>query len=149
MVIGFRVDFPKAVEQYTRQRDVKVLRFDLTYECLMGIRKELAALLPAEVIKNPLGKVTLLAIFKREKDGIIIGGRVSSGKAVRGAFCDIVRDGKMVSEGKIRELKMAKENAEEVSQGQDCGMLYVGKGEVPEKGDIVEMYEREEKRREL
>jgi translation initiation factor IF-2 len=149
VIAGFRVLLPKSVELFARQRSVRVMLFELIYEFIAGIRKELALLLPMEVVKKPLGRVRLLAIFKREKDGIIIGGRVASGKAVRGAWCDIVRVEKIVGEGKIRELKIAKDDVTEVKEGQECGILFVGKGETPQVNDMVEVYEREERRGEL
>ena len=55
----------------------------------------------------------------------------------------------MVSEGKIRELKVVKDTVEEVREGTEFGMLYVGKGESPQVGDSVDAYEKEERRREL
>lgn len=147
-IVGFRVGMPHEIEQFARQKEIAVSRYDLIYECLTGIRKELSNLLPAEVIKNPLGKAKVLAVFKREKDGIIVGGRVTQGKLVRGAWCDLVRGGELIAEGKLRELKIVKDSVEEVKEGKECGMLYVGKGE-PKEGDMIEAYEREERRREL
>ena len=149
VVFGFRATFPPAVEQYARQRSAQVLRHDLIYEFIEGVRKELAALLPAEVVKTSLGKARVLAIFRREKDGIIVGARVVHGNIPRGAWCDITRGDVVVSEGKIRELKVVKDTVEEVREGTEFGMLYVGKGESPQVGDSVDAYEKEERRREL
>ncbi|MDP3963228.1 MAG: translation initiation factor IF-2 [bacterium] len=147
-IIGFRAGISHDIEQFARQKEIPVARYDLIYDCLEGIRKELASLLPAEIIKKPYGKAKVLAVFKREKDGIIVGGRVTQGKLVRGVWCDLMRDGELIAEGRLRELKIIKDSAAEVKEGQECGMLYVGKGE-PKIGDTLESYEREERRREL
>jgi len=55
----------------------------------------------------------------------------------------IVRDGTVIHETSIAQLKRFKDDAREVSEGFECGILLDGFNDVKE-GDILEVYETRE-----
>jgi translation initiation factor IF-2 len=147
-IIGFRVKTSSRVRELAQQRKVKILLFEVIYELIQGIRELLSQLLEPEIIKNVLGQLKVLALFRTEKDRQIIGGKVIKGQIKRGALIDVIRENKKIGQGKIIQLQRNKKDVEEVAKDQECGILFKGTTTI-EKGDILEIYEEERKKREI
>ena len=60
----------------------------------------------------------------------------------------LVRDGKIVYEGKIASLKRFKDDAREVAEGFECGLGIENFNDI-KVGDVIEAYVKEEVAREL
>ena len=80
------------------------------------------------------------ALFRVSRLGTIAGSYVTSGVIRRGAQVRIVRDGTVIHETSIAQLKRFKEDAREVHEGFDCGILLEGYNDLKE-GDLLEAYE--------
>ena len=83
------------------------------------------------------------ALFRVSRLGTIAGCMVTSGVVRRGAQVRVVRDGTVVYETTIAQLKRFKDDAREVSEGFECGILLDGFNDVKE-GDVLEAYETRE-----
>jgi translation initiation factor IF-2 len=151
-IIGFRVGVDKPAEKLAERDNIKIATFDIIYELVEYVREEMAGLLDAEIAKNSLGKLKVIAIFKTDTKAIILGGKVMSGKAVRGANCDILRNDSSLSSAKIVQLQHNKQDVTEVADGLEAGLkLDFGGKDMPEikQGDIIEIYEEEKIKRTL
>jgi len=74
---------------------------------------------------------------------------VTSGLVRRGARVRVVRDGTVIYETSVAQLRRFKDDVREVSEGFECGILLDGFNDVKE-GDVLEVYEtREVERTEL
>jgi translation initiation factor IF-2 len=71
---------------------------------------------------------------------------VRSGVVRRGSLVRLLRDGSIVHETTISQLKRFKDDAREVAEGFECGILLEGYNDVKE-GDIFEVYEIRETER--
>ena len=146
-VIGFRVSVETSARKLAEKEHVSIATFDVIYELIEHIRKQMAGLLTAEVRREVLGKVKILALFKKDSRAQVIGGRVLSGKLVRGAFCDVIRDGQSVMLAKVNQIQQAKQDVPEVSEGLETGMridMIDSKSAIDiEVGDILEIYQEE------
>ena len=60
----------------------------------------------------------------------------------------LVRDGKIVFEGKVGSLKRFKDDAKEVAEGFECGIGIEGFNDI-KVGDVIESYMKENIAREL
>lgn len=145
-VIGFRVGIEESAKKMADKEGIKISNFEIIYELIEYVREEMSVLLGAEIKKNPLGKLKVLATFKKDARMQIFGGRVMSGKVVRGAMGDVVRNGLIVATGKIGQLQHNKEDMPEVKEGLEAGIRFdiVSKdfAEIKE-GDILDIYEEE------
>lgn len=148
MIIGFRVKASSSVFDMAKRNKVKVRNYDIIYELFEEIRKEAAKLLDPEINKEFLGKLKVVAIFKRDKTRMIIGGKVAEGKAVNKVNIDVYRNDEKVGSGRITQLQHNKNDMPEVEKGREAGILYEGEP-IIEEGDILEFYRIEKKRREL
>ena len=90
----------------------------------------------------------------------IFGGKIISGKVVRGAMGDITRNDSVVISGKIGQLQHNKEDMPEVKEGLEAGIkLELIPGPSPSAGtqpfgeikvgDILEIYEEQKTKRSL
>lgn len=151
-VIGFRVGTEESAKKLADKEGVKISNFDIIYELIEYVRNEMSELLGAEVKKNPLGKLKVLAVFKKDARAQIFGGRVMSGKVARGAMGDVTRNGAVVVSGKIGQLQHNKEDMPEVKEGLEAGIRFdaVTKDFADVKvGDILDIYEEERIKRSI
>lgn len=148
VIIGFRVKSSSAARDMAQRKDIKIFTFDIIYELIQEVREKLSQLLEPEVIKNTLGQLRVLAIFKAEKTRQIIGGRVIDGVIKKNTAINIIRDKKIIDQGKLLQLQRDKKETNEVSRDQECGML-IESPTIINKSDILEFFLEEKKKREI
>ena len=78
--------------------------------------------------------------FRASRVGTIAGCMVTQGVVKRNSQVRVVRDGTVIYDTTISQLKRFKEDAREVSEGFECGILLDGFNDVKE-GDVLEAYE--------
>lgn len=146
-VIGFRISVSPSALRLSEKEGVKVETFDVIYELVETIRKNMGGLLEPEVKRTLLGKLKVLALFKKGSKYQVIGGKVLSGKMIRGAAVDVIRNGEIVGKGKLGQLQHNKEDVGEVKEGLEAGIRLDVISDQPfievTVGDILEIYEEE------
>jgi len=90
-----------------------------------------------------LGHAEIRQLFKASGVGTIAGAHVQDGKITRNAQVRIVRDGVVVYDGTLDTLRRFKDDAREVAQGYECGMVFHKFHDLKE-GDVVEAYAMEQ-----
>jgi translation initiation factor IF-2 len=83
------------------------------------------------------------ALLRVSRLGTIAGCYVTSGVVRRGAQTRVVREGTIIYETRIAQLKRFKDDAREVQEGFECGILLEGFNDVKE-GDVLEVFETRE-----
>ncbi len=147
-IIGFRVKADPTVKELARQKGIKIITFDVIYELIQEARRMLSQLLSPEIIKNVLGQLKVLAIFKSGSDKQIIGGKAIKGLIKKEGLIDVIRNNKKVGKGRIIQLQKNKKETDEVKKDQECGILFKG-DIIIEEGDVLEIFKEEKKKREL
>lgn len=150
-VIGFRINIEDSVKNLAEREKIKVATYDIIYDLVEGIREAMSELLEPEVKHIPLGKLKVLALFKGgDIRSQVVGGKVTQGKAVRGAMIDVIRNGSVLMTGKLGQLQQNKIDVSEVTEGLECGIRF----DVPAKmpfaiavGDVLEIYQEEKIKR--
>ncbi len=147
-VYGFRVGVEGSAEIVARKEGVEIATYEVIYEMIEDIKKDLSEFLEPEIKRIPLGKAKVMATFKTTDRFQIIGGKVMSGKIVRGALVEVMRGSNPLVEGKITQLQHNKADVEEVTEGLEFGIKFEGPEEVQE-GDVLEIYQEEKITRSL
>lgn len=142
LILGFHVKATASAEDLAREKNVEIKFYDIVYNLFDEVKARLSAMLSPELVRKELGKATVVAIFKTENKFMIIGGKVISGKVVKGAKADVLRNKQLIISGEISELQSAKENVTEVAAGQEFGLKFSGKSEI-KVGDILLAYQEE------
>ncbi|MCY9531229.1 translation initiation factor IF-2 [Paenibacillus jamilae] len=139
IVIGFNVR-PDAQAKITAdQEKVDVRLHRVIYSIVEEIEQAMKGMLDPEYKEVVIGHAEVRNTFKISKVGTIAGCMVTEGKISRSAEVRLVRDGIVVHEGKIDSLKRFKDDAKEVAQGYECGIMLEKYNDMKE-GDIIEAF---------
>ena len=140
IIVAFNVKTDPAAVRLAEVEHVEIREYRVIYDLFDDVKKAMAGLLDPIYEENALGTAEVRAVFKLPKSGgVIAGSYILTGKVVRGSSVRIRRGGKLISEGKIETLKREKDDAREVAQGFECGILIPGYD--PAEGDLIECYE--------
>ena len=145
IIFGFRVKINSQVKAFAGLRKVRWKDFEVIYELIQEVRREMTKITELEIQRIDLGKIKVLVLFGKDKEEKVIGGKVIEGEIEKGASVEILREEKVVGKGRIKNLQQEKKDIPRVSKGRECGVLFRGEGEI-EEGDILNVF-REEKRR--
>jgi translation initiation factor IF-2 len=140
LIVGFNVKADTASMRHAEAEHIEIREYKVIYDLIDEVKKAMAGLLDPIFEEAALGTAEVRAIFKLPKaGGTIAGSYILDGKVVRGASVRIRRGGRVVSEGKIDTLRREKDDAREVAQGYECGILI--NGYEPVEGDLIDCYE--------
>ncbi len=148
IVIGFNVRPDSNAQAKAKQIGVDVRCYSIVYEMVDEIRKAMTGLLAPQVIEKVTGSAEVRNIFSVPKMGVIAGCFVKQGKVQRSNMLRLVRDGKIVYEGKVGSLKRFKDDAKEVAEGFECGIGIENFNDL-KVGDVIESFMKEEIAREM
>jgi translation initiation factor IF-2 len=147
-VIGFNVRAHKEAREAAERSGVEIRYYNIIYDLVDDVKAAMSGLLAPTLREARLGEAQILEIFNVTKVGKIAGCRVSDGVVQRGANVRLIRDNVVVHEGKLSQLKRFKDDAKEVSAGQECGMAFENYQDM-RAGDVIECYRVEEIQRTL
>jgi translation initiation factor IF-2 len=147
-IIGFNVRAHKEARELAERDSVEIRYYNIIYDLVDDVKKAMSGLLTPERRETMLGNATILEIFNVSKVGKIAGCRVTDGKVERGAGVRLIRDNVVVHEGKLSQLKRFKDDAREVTAGQECGMSFENYQDM-RQGDVIECYRVETVQRSL
>ncbi len=140
MIVGFNVR-PNAEARASAEREgVEIRTYDVIYRLTEEIEQALVGMLKPVTTEETIGEAEVRQLFKVSRLGTIAGSFVTSGVIRRGARVRVVRDGAVVQESSIAQLKRFKDDVREVEQEFECGILLDGFNDVKE-GDVLEAYE--------
>ncbi|HUF01163.1 MAG TPA: translation initiation factor IF-2 [Gaiellaceae bacterium] len=140
LVVGFSVRPSADARALAEREGVDIRTYRVIYQLTDDIEQALVGMLSPVQTEETLGEAEVRALFKVSRLGTIAGCMVTSGVVRRGAQVRVVRDGTVVYETSIAQLKRFKDDAREVSEGFECGILLDGFNDVKE-GDVLEAYE--------
>jgi translation initiation factor IF-2 len=140
MIVGFNVR-PNAEARASAEREgVEIRTYNVIYRLTEDIEQALVGMLKPVTTEETLGEAEVRALFRVSRLGTIAGSYVTSGVVRRNAKVRVVRDGTVIYDTQISQLKRFKDDAREVEEGFECGILLEGFNDVKE-GDVLEVYE--------
>jgi translation initiation factor IF-2 len=143
MVVGFNVRPSSDARQLAERQGIEIRQYRVIYELTQQIEQALVGMLSPVATEAVIGEVEVRALFKVSRLGTIAGCMVTSGIVRRGSRVRIFRDGARIHETTVAALRRFKDDAREVSEGFECGILLEGFNDLRE-GDIFEVYETRE-----
>ena len=142
IVIGFNVRPERKAAELAEQDGVEIRLHSIIYELQDEIRKAMLGLLEPTIKETHLGRAQVLNIFRIPKVGTIAGCRVVDGTIKRDAEVRLMRDGAQVYKGKLGSLRRFKDDAREVTNGQECGIGIANYNDI-KVGDTIEAFATE------
>ena len=143
LVVGFNVRPNAEAKQLADREGVDIRTYRVIYQLKEDIEQALVGLLSSVTTEEITGEAEVRALFKVSRLGTIAGCMVTSGVIKRSSQVRVIRDGTVVYDTSIVQLKRFKEDAREVAEGFECGILLEGFNDVKED-DVLEAYETRE-----
>jgi len=140
MVVGFNVRPSAEARQLAEREGVEIRTYRVIYQLTEDIEQALVGMLRPVTTEETIGEVEVRQLFRVSRLGTIAGSYVTQGIVRRGAQVRVVRDGTVVQETTVAQLKRFKDDVREVAEGFECGILLDGFNDVKE-GDVLEVYE--------
>jgi translation initiation factor IF-2 len=147
-IIGFNVRAHKEAREEAEQAGIEIRYYNIIYNLVDDVKAAMSGLLTPERRETMLGNAQILEVFNVSKVGKVAGCRVTDGTVERGANVRLIRDNVVVHEGKLSQLKRFKDDAKEVTAGQECGMAFENYQDM-RAGDVIECYRVEQVQRSL
>ena len=139
-VFGFRVKPDALARRLAEREGIRIMTFEIIYELIQAVRQLMDKAAAAEKVRQDLGRVKILAVFRTEKNRQIVGGKVIEGEARKGALVEVFREQDLLGEGRLINLQKNKKEADQAAKGEECGLLYQGEVKIQE-GDVLQIYE--------
>jgi translation initiation factor IF-2 len=139
IVLGFEVGVDNNAQDLAKKKKVLVRSYDIIYKLTDEITDALNLLSMPEETEEEIGKAIIKAIFTLTNGQTVLGNRVAEGILKRDCKCYIVRDDSILAEGKIKSIKINKNDVVQASKGMDCGVIL----DVPveaQEGDEIYCY---------
>jgi translation initiation factor IF-2 len=143
MVVGFNVRPNAEARQLADREGVEIRTYRVIYQLTEDIEQALIGMLKPVRTEETIGEVEVRQLFRVSRLGTIAGSYVTNGTVRRNASVRVVRDGTVVYETRIAQLKRFKDDVREVEEGFECGILLEGFNDLKE-GDVLEVYETRE-----
>lgn len=144
LVLSFYVDTSVAAKNLAEQNGVIISEYKIIYNLIDDIEAATQGLLEPEIVSETIGRLKVLKVFKTTKSNQIIGGRVEDGTVRNNAKFKIHREGEEVGIGNITTLQRGQVIAQEVIQGEECGMGVEITAHI-EEADVLEIFHEIEK----
>jgi translation initiation factor IF-2 len=141
IIIGFNIRPEPKAAQLAEKEGVEIRSYTVIYEAINDMREAMEGLLAPTYREKQLGRVEVRKIFN-VPGGTVAGSMVVDGKITRSARARLVRDGRVVWEGKVGSLKRFKDDVREVLINFECGVGLENFNDV-KPGDIIESFELE------
>jgi len=142
IILGFNVAIPGDVVSLQQRERVDVRTYSIIYDAIEDIKKAMLGLLADEVKEVVLGHLEVLEIFRSSKTGLVVGGRVTQGRIIKGRNARIIRDSRVITDAKITTLRRFKDDVNEVTEGLECG-IGIANFQDLRQHDIIECYQME------
>ena len=139
VVLGFNVRPTGAVKKKAKELGIEIRTYSIIYDLLDEVKGLLGGMMSPVISEEVTGQADVRETFVVGKVGTIAGCKVSDGVITRNSKARLIRDGVVVYESKIASLKRFNEDAREVKNGYECGIMLENFNDIKE-GDVIETY---------
>ena len=148
IVVGFNVHPTTEAVQAKETEGIDVRTYNIIYNLISYIRSAMEGLLDPEVREIVIGRAEVRELFKVPRLGLVAGsyvnwGRISSNQPLR-----VLRDNRLIHEGKVHSLRRFKDSVTEVQANYECGIGIETFADL-KVGDVLECYVHEHVARSL
>ena len=148
IIVGFQVRPSVAARRQAENEQIDIRLYSVIFDAIDEIRSAMEGMLSPEIREEVVGTLEVQQIYNISKVGRIAGCIVQEGKVQRTNKVHIIRDGIVVYTSELSSLKRFKDEAKEVTLGQECGLSIKNYNDV-KVGDMLEVYNEIEVRRTL
>ena len=139
IILGFNVRPTGSVKAKAKADGVTINTYSIISDLIDDIKDTLSGMMSAVIREENTGQAEVRDTFVVPKVGTVAGCLVTDGKVIRGGHARIIRDGVVTYTGKISSLKRFKDDAKEVANGYECGIMFDKFNDI-KVGDFIETF---------
>jgi translation initiation factor IF-2 len=139
VVLGFNVRPTGAVKKKAKELGIEIRSYNIIYDLLDDVKALLGGMMSPVIKEEVTGQAEVRETFVVGKVGTIAGCKVTDGVITRNSKARLIRDGVVVYESTIASLKRFNEDAREVKNGYECGIMLENFNDIKE-GDVIETF---------
>jgi translation initiation factor IF-2 len=140
IVIGFNVRPDPKAAAIAETEEVDIRLYTVIYDAINDVKRAMEGLLEPTLQERFLGRCEVREVFNITKVGTIAGAYVTDGTISRASSgARVIRDAKVVYEGKVGSLRRFKDDVKEVQSGYECGIGIENFNDI-KQGDIIEVF---------
>jgi translation initiation factor IF-2 len=143
LIIGFNVRPEPSAAALAKSQGVEIKAYSIIYEVIDDVKKAMEGLLAPTIVEKTLGHAAVRNTFSIPKVGMIAGCSVTDGKIHRTNMVRLIRDSRVIYDGKLSSLKRFKDDVKEVATGFECGIGIENYNDL-KVGDVIEAYEKQQ-----
>lgn len=136
IILGFNVKTDGSALTLADRAGIPIETFDIIYKLSERLSTILQEKTPAPT-EEIRGLATVIKVFSKQKDKIVLGARIQEGTLKVGENIRIKRNEIEIGNGKIKNLQHMKADIDSISDGKEFGTHIESKVEI-ENGDIIE-----------
>lgn len=139
VILGFNVDADPIARNAANSERVQINTYDVIYKLFEDVEKAMRGMLAPVYTDRVIGRAEVREVFHIRSVGSIAGSYMRTGEARRNAKARLVRQNKLLFDGKIGSLKHHADSVREVRTGFEFGVSLDGWNDIL-PGDIIEFY---------
>jgi translation initiation factor IF-2 len=139
IIIGFNVKPDATAKTIAEQQKVEIKLYSVIYQAIEDVERAIKGMRAAVYEEQVIGHAEIRQIFKASGVGNIAGSYVKDGIFERGCKVRVFHDGDKIYDGELASLKRFKDDAKEVKEGFECGLVFKDFNDFQEE-DTVEAY---------
>ena len=138
-VIAFCIREDKKIADLAQKHGVTIRHYSIIYNLISDIKEIVSGFLPTIKEEKSIGTAIVREVFNISKIGKVAGCYVQDGLIKRDMNARLLRDSRIVYEGKIDTLRRFKKNEKEVKNGFECGISLENYSDI-KMNDIIESF---------
>ncbi|MBV1836788.1 translation initiation factor IF-2 [Acetobacter estunensis] len=142
LIIAFNVRATAQARAMAQRDGVEIRYYSIIYQVADDVEQLVKGKIAPKHREKFLGYAEIRQVFNITKVGKVAGCYVTEGVVKRGCGVRLLRDGVVIHEGELSQLKRFKDDVKEVARGYECGLSFAGYNDLRE-GDVVECFEME------
>ena len=142
VIVAFNVRATSQARELAHRDGVDIRYYSIIYQVADDIEQLVRGKISPKYRENFLGYAEVRKVFDITKTGKVAGCMITEGLVKRGCGVRLLREGVVIHQGELSQLKRFKDDVREVARGYECGLSFAGYNDLRE-GDVVECYESE------
>ncbi len=142
VIVAFNVRATTQAREMAQRDGVDIRYYSIIYDVADDVEKLVKGKVAPKARERFLGYAEIRKVFDITKTGKVAGCMITEGLVKRGAGVRLLRDGVVVHNGELTQLKRFKDDVREVARGYECGLSFANYNDLRE-GDVVECFEVE------
>jgi translation initiation factor IF-2 len=140
VVLGFNVQADPIARNAASSEQVEIKTYNIIYKLFEDVERAMKGMLAPTYEDVIIGRAEVREVFRIRGVGNIAGSYMRTGIAKRNSFIRVIRDKKLIYDGRVASLKHLQDNVREVRTGFEFGVS-ADKWDDYQAGDILEFYE--------